>query len=129
MGAALATARQLIAPNNITKAMRGYFLSVSSSFSMRALLFSFYFFHSYSIEECPIDADLLIKALGGKDNITALEASPSKLKATLKQDKDLDIETIKTLGASGIVAGHLTLTMIFGKASSVICETVLEKIK
>lgn len=82
-----------------------------------------------SKEECPIDADLLIKALGGKDNITALEASPSKLKATLKQDKDLDIETIKTLGASGIVAGHLTLTMIFGKASSVICETVLEKIK
>ena len=78
-----------------------------------------------SKEECPIDADLLIKALGGKDNITALEASPSKLKATLKQD----IETIKTLGASGIVAGHLTLTMIFGKASSVICETVLEKIK
>ena len=51
------------------------------------------------------------------------------LKATLKQDKDLDIETIKTLGASGIVAGHLTLTMIFGKASSVICETVLETIK
>lgn len=82
-----------------------------------------------SKEECPIDTDLLIKALGGKDNITALEASPSKLKATLKQDKDLDIETIKTLGASGIVAGHLTLNMIFGKASSVICETVLEKIK
>ena len=78
-----------------------------------------------SKEQCPIDADLLIKALGGKDNITALEASPSKL----KQDKDLDIETIKTLGASGIVAGHLTLTMIFGKASSIICETVLEKIK
>ena len=73
-----------------------------------------------SKEQCP---------LGGKDNITALEASPSKLKATLKQDKDLDIETIKTLGASGIVAGHLTLTMIFGKASSIICETVLEKIK
>ena len=80
-----------------------------------------------SKEQCPIDADLLIKALGGKDNITALEASPSKLKATLKQDKDLDVETIK--GASGIVAGHLTLTMIFGKASSIICETVLEKIK
>ena len=73
---------------------------------------------------------LLVKGwLGGKDNITALEASPSKLKATLKQDKDLDIDTIKTLGASGIVAGHLTLTMIFGKASSIICETVLEKIK
>ena len=80
-------------------------------------------------DECPIDADKLIAALGGKDNIVALEASPSKLKATLKQDNDLDIETIKALGASGIVAGHLTLTMIFGKASAIICETVLEKIK
>ncbi len=38
-----------------------------------------------SKEQCPIDADLLIKALGGKDNITALEASPSKLKATGKR--------------------------------------------
>lgn len=80
-------------------------------------------------DECPIDADQLIQALGGKDNITALEASPSKLKATLKQDDHLDIETIKALGASGIVAGHLTLTMIFGKPSSIICETVLKKIK
>ena len=39
------------------------------------------------------------------------------------------LKQLKTLGASGIVAGHLTLTMIFGKASSIICETVLEKIK
>ena len=54
----------------------------------------------------------------------------SKKNKTKKDECPIDADKlIKALGASGIVGGHLTLTMIFGKASAIICETVLEKIK
>lgn len=66
---------------------------------------------------CPIDLDILIKALGGKNNITKVESSPSTLKVKLNDDKNIDIDSIKSLGASGIVQGTKQLTMIFGKAS------------
>ena len=65
---------------------------------------------------CPIDLDVLISALGGIDNISETESSPSTLKVHLKKN-EIDVDAIKSLGASGIVQGASTVTMIFGKVS------------
>ncbi|HAD23611.1 MULTISPECIES: hypothetical protein [Kandleria] len=74
--------------------------------------------------ECPIDLDRLIQALGGIDNIVDVETTPSTLKVKLKDQSQLPIDEIKALGASGIVQGADTLTMIFGKASYLIGENL-----
>lgn len=74
--------------------------------------------------ECPIDLDRLITDLGGIENIVDVETTPSTLKVTLKDQSELPIDDIKALGASGIVQGADTLTMIFGKASYLIGENL-----
>ena len=69
-----------------------------------------------------INIDVLLKALGGKDNILDVDSSPSKLTVTLKSHNGIDIDKIKELGASGIVEGKENLSMIFGKQSSLIAQ-------
>lgn len=69
-----------------------------------------------------IDINKLISALGGKDNITDIKSSPSKLTVILKNHDLVMIEDIQKLGASGIVEGKENLSMIFGKQSSIIAE-------
>jgi len=66
--------------------------------------------------QCPIDLDALITALGGISNIAETESSPSTLKVKLVNNV-IDVDAIKALGASGIVQGAQTVTMIFGKVS------------
>ncbi len=63
----------------------------------------------------PID-ELLI-ALGGKDNIKEVRSTASKVTVSLNNQQLVDIEKIKSLGASGIVEGRENLSMIFGKQS------------
>lgn len=69
-----------------------------------------------------IDIDALINALGGKDNITDIKSSPSKLTVSLMNHDLVKVENIQQLGASGIVEGKENLSMIFGKQSSLIAE-------
>ena len=78
--------------------------------------------------QCPIDLDALIQALGGKDNIVKCESKPSTLRATLKVQTGVVLNDIKALGASGVVQGADTVTMIFGKASKVICDALEKKL-
>ena len=77
-------------------------------------------------ETCPIDIDELIKNLGGKDNITDCHATPSTLKVGLKNQESIVLEDLKQLGASGVVQGEDTLTLIFGSASAVIEKALKE---
>lgn len=70
--------------------------------------------------ECPIDLEALFKALGGVDNIVKAESTPSTLRATLESQNGIDLDAIKALGASGVVQGADSVTMIFGKASAAI---------
>lgn len=65
-----------------------------------------------------INIKVLLEALGGKENIVSVKSSPSKLTVTLKDQKIVNIKDIQTLGASGIVEGKETLSMIFGKSST-----------
>ncbi len=71
-----------------------------------------------------IDVIALLEALGGKENISDVTSSPSKLTVTLKDHSLLQIDTIKALGSSGIVQGRENLSMIFGKESSLIAEDI-----
>lgn len=69
-----------------------------------------------------IDIQLLISALGGQENITDVKSSPSKLTVALKDNNVVEVTKIQQLGASGIVEGKGTLSMIFGKQSPLIEE-------
>lgn len=79
-------------------------------------------------EVCPIDINALIAALGGKDNIVESHSSPSTLKVKLKSQDHIVLEDLKNLGASGVVQGEDTVTMIFGSASAVIEKTLNQAI-
>lgn len=69
-----------------------------------------------------IDIEKLIKALGNKENIVDVRSTPSKLTVTIVNHEIVDVESIKNLGASGIVEGKDTISMIFGKQSPYIEE-------
>lgn len=64
----------------------------------------------------------LVQALGGKENITDVSSSPSKLTVGIQDHHLICIDDIKKLGASGIVEGNSRLSMIFGKQSPLIEE-------
>ena len=72
------------------------------------------------VTQSHIDVNALIEALGGKENIISSSHSPSKLSVVLKDNHITDIEKIKSLGASGIVEGKDSLSLIFGKSSEAI---------
>lgn len=71
-----------------------------------------------------IDIDMLLNALGGIKNIQDVSHSPSKLTVILIDQSLVDIGTIQSLGASGVVEGKDTLSMIFGKQSALIAEDI-----
>lgn len=76
-----------------------------------------------------IDINILLTAIGGIENIIQVTSSPSKLTVRLKDHAIVNIEMIQSLGASGIVEGKESLSMIFGKQSSLIEEDLKKQIK
>ena len=80
-----------------------------------------------STKASSIDIDALIGALGGIENIKDVSFSPSKLTVVLENQSNLDIATIQSLGASGIVEGKNTLSMIFGRQSEDIAHDLKEQ--
>lgn len=74
--------------------------------------------------ESSIDIDQLVKALGGIENIQDVSSSPSKLTVVLKDQSLKDIASIQSLGASGIVEGKDSLSMIFGRESALVYEDI-----
>ena len=71
-----------------------------------------------------IDVNALLEAVGGKDNISNVTSSPSKVTVTLKDHSLIKVDIIKSLGASGIVQGKENLSMIFGKESALIADDI-----
>ena len=64
-----------------------------------------------------IDANKLVMALGGKDNIISTETSLSRFKVTLKDISLVNKEAIQKLGAKGIVEIDNQLKIILGADS------------
>ena len=79
-------------------------------------------------EKSGIDIQLLVDSLGGKENIKSVESSLSKVTVELLSKKDLNIEQIKSLGATGIVQNQNKLSMIFGKVSETVSKEIKDKI-
>lgn len=69
-----------------------------------------------------LDIDMLVQALGGQTNIREVRNTASKVTVVLTDFKQTHIEDIKSLGASGIVEGQESLSMIFGKQSENIAK-------
>lgn len=80
------------------------------------------------VHSSSIDIETLVKALGGIENIQDVSFSPSKLTVILMNQSVVDIVTIQGLGASGIVEGKNTLSMIFGRQSEDIASDLKKKI-
>lgn len=75
-----------------------------------------------------IDIDALCVALGGVENIRNVTFSPSKLTVVLVKH-DVDVAAIQNLGASGVVEGKETLSMIFGRESENIAYDLKQQLK
>lgn len=69
-----------------------------------------------------IDMQVLVQALGGLDNIQEVTNTASKVSVKLRSQEGIDVKAIQGLGASGIVEGKESLSMIFGKQSPLIAE-------
>lgn len=76
-----------------------------------------------------LDITKLIGLLGDKENIKEVSSNGSKLSVVLNSTANVQVDSIKQLGASGIVQNQNKLIIIFGKMSQVIENEIREYIK
>ncbi|XBC40575.1 MAG: PTS glucose transporter subunit IIBC [Buchnera aphidicola (Nurudea yanoniella)] len=60
---------------------------------------------------------LLILALGGKNNITSLDACITRLRITVMNTSKVNIKKLKNLGAAGVIVSGLGVQIVFGTKS------------
>ena len=65
-------------------------------------------------------SELLLKGLGGKDNISDLDCCATRLRVTVKNTDLTDESTLKASGASGIIRKGNGIQIVFGPKVSVI---------
>lgn len=75
------------------------------------------------------NVDKLITALGGLNNIVAVQSTISNLKITLKDVKAVSQGTIKNLGAKGSFLNEDKITILFGDTSKDIANKINSKIR
>ena len=75
-------------------------------------------------KDIPVDIEALINALGGLDNIKESVANGSKITFFVKNDEHIKVNTLKQLGASGIIQSTGKITVILGKFSEEICRII-----
>lgn len=71
-------------------------------------------------------AESVLEALGGKGNITNLDACITRLRVSVKDIKQVDKNRIKALGASGVMEVGDNVQAIFGGKSDVIKNQIQE---
>ena len=64
----------------------------------------------------------ILTHLGGKDNITSIEAKGSRLVLTLNDRTLLKEESLKTLGVTGIIKTSNKITLVMGNLASEVVE-------
>lgn len=75
-------------------------------------------------------APLILDSLGGKDNITRIEACITRLRLTLKNERMLDNDGLTRLGAMGIIRlGGGNVQIVFGTYSELIRDQMMEWMK
>lgn len=75
-----------------------------------------------NVKDIPVDIDALINALGGKGNIKESVANGSKITFFVEKDDIIKVNTLKELGASGIIQSTGKITVIMGKFSEEISK-------
>ncbi len=68
----------------------------------------------------------VLKALGGKDNLTALDACITRLRVTVKNPSLVDKTALKQLGASGVLEVGNSFQAIFGTQSDTLKGQIQE---
>ncbi|WP_246067406.1 glucose PTS transporter subunit IIA [Paenibacillus koleovorans] len=72
-------------------------------------------------------APLILQALGGKANIVQIEACITRLRLTLANDKLLDTNALKHLGAAGVIRlGGGNVQVVFGTFSELIRDQIVK---
>lgn len=76
--------------------------------------------------DIPYRSPLILQALGGKNNIKTIEACITRLRLTLENDKLLDVNGLKHLGAAGVIhLGGGNVQVVFGTFSELIREEIV----
>src|SRR5690606_2896350 len=80
--------------------------------------------------DIPYRAPLILQALGGKENIVAIEACITRLRLTLVNDREMDIGTLRLLGAAGVITlGGGNVQVVFGTFSELIREEIVKTMR
>ncbi|MCF2942180.1 glucose PTS transporter subunit IIA [Paenibacillus tarimensis] len=80
--------------------------------------------------DIPYRAPLILQAIGGKDNIVQMEACITRLRLKLVNDKQLDINALRSLGAAGVIRlGGGNVQVVFGTFSELIREEMVKVLK
>lgn len=77
-----------------------------------------------TLKDIPVDIEALVNALGGKENIKESIANGSKITFFVNKDDVIKVNTLKELGASGIIQSTGKITVIMGKFSEEISKIV-----
>jgi PTS system N-acetylglucosamine-specific IIC component len=85
--------------------------------------------HSSALSPQTNEAQLFIKALGGKENIVDTDACITRLRMTLKQSEELNDEDFKALGAKGVIRlDNNSIQVVLGAKAEKIAEAIKEQI-
>lgn len=76
-----------------------------------------------------LKAQLIIKGLGGPQNIKAVDCCMSRLRVTLVSIDNIDESVIKTTGCSGIVKAENDIQIIYGTTVNIIKGAVTKELK
>ncbi|MBD2846222.1 PTS transporter subunit EIIC [Paenibacillus sp. IB182496] len=80
--------------------------------------------------DIPYRAPLILQAIGGKDNIVQMEACITRLRLKLTNDKLLDINALRGLGAAGVIRlGGGNVQVVFGTFSELIREEMMKVVR
>ncbi|GAB6929702.1 glucose-specific PTS transporter subunit IIBC [Paenibacillus sp. JCM 10914] len=75
--------------------------------------------------DIPYQAPLILEALGGKENIVLVQSCMTRLRLTVKEDRQIDSDALKLLGSAGIIKlGGGNVQVVFGTYSELIREEI-----
>ena len=69
---------------------------------------------------------LIVSFLGGKENITDIDACATRLRVTVKDPSKVDKGGLRTTGASGVIAKGAGVQIVYGPQVTVIKSEVDE---
>ncbi|WP_274655128.1 glucose PTS transporter subunit IIA [Paenibacillus humicola] len=80
--------------------------------------------------DIPYRAPLILEAIGGKENIVQMEACITRLRLKVSNERLIDIDSLKALGAAGVIRlGGGNVQIVFGTYSELIREEMDKAIR